>query len=367
MAKRKVGTIKWSADGSSCQVRVYRGRRSDGSRRVLTRTLHGVSRDEAEAEAVRMAAELGASDLAGDSMTLRDFYYGVFRDTPSNRGTPRTKTTLRGYDKAMEAYVLPSLGDVRLDRVTHDMQARAVRAAGSPRNCKAVLRAVLRVAYDMGYIAEMPMQRRIVAPRRKKEPAQPWDRREVALAMEAAKAWRPELVAYLALGLSGLRKSEALAVRPCDLSLTKLYDFATGEETESMTVTVRRSYNEVDGLREGTKNDHSARAVPVFVPMREALAEVARSCAPEARMVGLCESHFNKVWRDALESSGLRYVPPGTLRHTSDTLDLDSGVAPDLVDKMHGRSEHSSTYRHYYRPALSAMEQAARRVGETMG
>ncbi len=367
MAKRKVGTIRWSSDGSSCQVRVYRGRRSDGSRRVLTRTLHGVSADEAEAEAVRMAAELGASDLAGDSMTLSAFYWGVFRETPSNRGTPRTKTTLRGYDQAMRRYVLPTLGDVRLDRITHDMQARVVQAAGSPRNCKAVLRAVLRSAYDMGYLAEEPMKRRIVAPRHRKEQVQPWDLREVAMAVEASRSWRPELRAYLALGLSGLRKSEALAVRPRDLSVTTLHDFVTGEATESMTVTVRRSYNEVDGLREGTKNDHSARAVPVFAPLRRDLMEIARSCDPEARLVDLCESHFNKVWREALEASGLRRVPPGTLRHTSDTIALDSGVAPDLVDKMHGRTEHSSTYRNYYRPALSAMEQAARRVGESVG
>ena len=129
MARRKMGTILWSDDGTSCRVQVTRGRRSDGSRRRVTRTLYGVSADEAEAEAVRMAAELGASDLAGDSMTLSDFYWGLFRDTPSNRGTPRTKTTLRGYDQAMRRYVLPTLGDVRLDRITHDMQARVVIAA----------------------------------------------------------------------------------------------------------------------------------------------------------------------------------------------------------------------------------------------
>lgn len=366
MARRKTGTVLWSDDGTSCRVQVTRGRRSDGSRRRVTRTLYGVSADEAEAEAVRMAAELGASDLAGDSMTLSDFYWGLFRDTPSNRGTPRTKTTLRGYDQAMRRYVLPTLGDVRLDRIAHDMQARVVQAAGSPRNCKAVLRAVLRSAYDMGYLAEGPMRRRIVAPRHRKEQVQPWDLRGVAMAVEASRSWRPEPRAYLALGLSGLRKSEALAVRPRDLSVTTLHDFVTGEATESMTVTVRRSYNEVDGLREGTKNDHSVRSVPVFAPPRRDLMEIARSCDPEARLVDLCESHFNKEWTRALEASGLRRVPPGTLRHTSDTIALDAGVAPDLVDKMHGRTEHSSTYRNYYRPALSAMEQAARRVGETL-
>ena len=62
-----------------------------------------------------------------------------------------------------------------------------------------------------------------------------------------------------------------------------------------------------------------------------------------------------------------RSVAQGPRRHTSDTIALDAGVAPDLVDKMHGRSEHTSTYRNYYRPALGAMEEAARKVGETIG
>lgn len=367
MAKRKVGTLTWSADGSSVKVQVMRGYRSDGSRRVLTRTLHGVSADEAEAEAVRMAAELGASDLAGDSMTLAEFYRGVFRGSPSNRGRPRTKSTLRGYDYAMDHYVLPALGDVAVGRVTHDQVAAVIRAAASPKNCKTVIRAVLMAAYDMGYIAEKPLQRRVPTPRPRSEQVQPWDRLEVASALEAAEGWRPELRAYLALGLSGLRKSEAMAVRPCDLSLTKLFDFATGAETESMTVTVRRTYTEADGVREDTKNDRSARAVPVFAPCRGMLAGVAVGVPPTERLVALSVGGFNKAWREALAESGLRYVPPGTLRHTSDTIALDAGVAPDLVDKMHGRSEHTSTYRNYYRPALGAMEEAARKVGETIG
>lgn len=366
MAKRKVGTITWSPDGSSCRVRVQRGRRSDGSPRVLTRTLHGASRDEAEAEAVRMAAELGASDLAGDSMTLSAFYYGVFRGSPSNRGTPRTKATLRGYDYAMEHYVLPELGDLPLRRVTHDRVAAVVNAARSPKNCKTVLRAVLLGAYDMGFLSERPFQRRIATPRPRREQQLPWNGSEVAAAMEAAKGWRPELVAYLALGLSGLRRSEALAVRPRDLSFTKIYDFASGEETESMTVRVCRTMTEADGLREATKNDHSARVVPVFSPMRQALAEAARACDPEDRIVGLSVGRFSKEWRRAIEESGLRVVPPSLLRHTSDTLRLTAGIAPDLADKMNGRSEHASTFNNYFRPDLAAMEAADRKVGETI-
>lgn len=366
MAKRKIGSIKWLPDGRSCQIRVQRGYRQDGSPRTLTRTLHDVSADEAEAEAVRMAAELGSSDLAGGAMTLGSYYWGVFRDTPSNRGRRRTRSTLRGYDYAMEHYVLPTLGGVRLDRITHDQIVSVVQAARSPRNCKTILRAVLLAAYDAGYLVEKPFQRRVPTPRPRAEQVQPWDRAEVAAALEAAEGWRPELRAYLALGLSGLRKSEALAVTPSDLAVARVYDFATGEERESMTVTVRHVFTEDDGLREGAKNDSSVRSVPVWVPCRAMLAGAARGCGPDDRIVGLSVGGFRRAWDKALDESGLRKVPPGTLRHTSDTIALDAGVAPDLVDKMHGRSEHTSTYRNYYRPNLSAMEEASRRTGGTI-
>ena len=38
------------------------------------------------------------------------------------------------------------------------------------------------------------------------------------------------------------------------------------------------------------------------------------------------------------------------------------GVPPDLSDRMHGRSEHASTYRSHFRPDISAMGDAAQRA-----
>lgn len=363
---RKMGNIQWSDDGKSCKIRVSRGYRSDGKRRVLTKTLHNVTRDEAEAEVVRMAKQLGASDFTGDSMTLSTYYWSFFRDAPSNRGKPRAPTTLKGYDYVMKTYVLPKIGSLRLDRITHDKAAAIIRESASPRQCKAVLRTVLRAAYDDGYLTEKPLERRVNVVQKHKEPIQPWDAHEIIQAMDALDDAPIEVQAYFCLGLSTLSKSEAMGARPCDLSVTRLYDFMTGKETETMTVTVRCTFNEVNGFRDETKNDHRARSVPVFSPCRQRLMEIAKQCDPQERMVNVTEWKLNKRWKDWIARNGLRPVPPGTLRHTSDTLALDAGVAPDLVDKMHGRSEHTSTYRNYYRPALSAMEQASKRIGESL-
>lgn len=365
MPKRKLGSITWSKDGSSCMIQVSRGWRSDGSRRRLTKRLSGVTPEEAEIELAKMAMSLGASDLIGDSVTLRTYYYGIFRDGMSNRGAPRTQATLEFYDQAMECYVLPTLGDVYLSSITHDQVARVVLAAGSPRNCKRTLRAVLMSAYDAGYIEDRPFSRRIHTPQVRKAQTQPWDPSEVARAIEAARSYhRQEVLAYLALGLSGLRKSEALAVRPCDLSLSTVVDFATGDSHTSMAVSVTRSYTDADGVKESTKNASSVRSVPIFVPLRDDLASIARTIDPQERLVPLGESGLRGMWERFISASGLRPIPPGMLRHTSDTLALDAGVAPDLVDKMHGRSEHTSTYKNYYRPSLGAMESASHKLAD---
>lgn len=364
--KRSAGSISWSKDGKSCRIRVARGFREDGSRRWVTKTLHDVTKDEAEAEVARLVKELTNSDLVGSSMTLDTYYHTIFRSGTSNRGKPRSAVTLAGYDYIMEGTVLPQLGSLPLHRITHEQMAGVIRGAKSPTNCKTTLRAVMLSAYNDGFLAERPFQRRILTPKKKKEQTQPWDTREVSLALKAFQDAPPEMQAYLALGLSGLRKSEALAVRPCDLAMTKLYDFTTGQETESMTVCVRRSYSDREGVREDTKNDHSQRSVPVFAPCRKMLMEIARGMKPEDRFIDMCGRSFCTKWQRCLERLGLRYVSPGTLRHTSDTMALDAGVAPDLVDKMHGRSEHTSTYKNYYRPGLSVMEEASRKVGDTL-
>lgn len=105
----------------------------------------------------------------------------------------------------------------------------------------------------------------------KKPPGEPWSIPEAAEALRrlAASEDRADLAmnAYLILGLSGLRKEEALAVRPCDLKVSKTYDFATGRRTVSEYIEVRRAYTDEDGIKE-TKTEGSRRTVPVLLAGR---------------------------------------------------------------------------------------------------
>lgn len=368
MARRNVGSVREYRPGMWL-VRVQRGRTPDGRPRVVCRTVEGTEGD-ARAAAAAIAADLGERG-ALPRVTLGEYWRAVFPTRPSNRGTPRSPATMRYYSQVMERDVLPTLGDVPLSEISHAQLRSCVMSAGSPTNCKRTLSAVLRCAYDDGLLDERPMDRRIPVHRERREQAEPWTRFEAGAALEALRGAEPSVLSYAILGMSGLRREEALAVRPIDVREESTYSYVTGESVRTMVVDVRRTWTERGGLSERTKNDHSARTVPVLPSMRGDLARILAegrvAAADEEAWAGSpivdhAGRNWNRVWRAALESAGVRYIPPDMLRHTTDTLMLAAGVAPDVDDKIHGRSEHTSTYRNYFRPDVGVAEDAMRRM-----
>lgn len=380
---RPVGHIEPLGDGR-WSVEVERGYRSDGTRRREYRTVSGTYAD-AQIVAASMASAMGRSDAYGDSVTLLAWYNDVFRDRPTNRGTPKATNTLYYYDREMARNIAPMLGAVPLSRITHEMCAACVRASSSPNGTKLTLRAVLRAAYDDGLIPERPMDRRIPVHVEPRPAHEPWSRFEAARAL-AAEWPDPRLAAFCVLGLSGLRKEEALGARPLDVSLSSTYSVATGESVESMVVGVRWTRTARGGHVDALKNGQSARVVPVVVPGRELLSASLRSlresaiagCRDDAEraaealswaqrpIVDMPYTAFDYRWGKALRDMGLRFIPPKVLRHTSTTIMETAGVSHDLADKMHGRSDHGVAYRNYYRPDAALMEDAAGRVAAVL-
>lgn len=378
MPRNRVGSIR--RVGDAWRIAVQRGVRPDGSPRVSYATVRG-SRAQAELKAALMAQEMGRPSALAPSMTLREYFEGVFPLKPSVRGTPRCNATMRRYRDDMR-HPLEVIGDRPLNELRHAEIAAAVQGSPSPKNTKASLRAVLRSAYDDELMDEMPFSRRVPTHRERREQAQPWTRFEVAGFFAAIDSTplnpsedRDSLEAYAILGLCGLSKSEALGIRPMDIREETAYSFATGRQVETMTVTVAMTYTDADGLKEWAKNDHRKRTVPVPPVFRDRLRRLLSISRAEAddpaawaasRIVAKRGDSLVRDWSALLKRLGVRRIPPNMLRHTTDTLALTAGVSPDLNDKMHGRSEHTSTYSHYFRPDLGAMDDAARALSDAI-
>lgn len=381
MPRYKLGGIMWNPDNDSCRIRVAK----EGVR--LDRTYHGLTPEQAQAKLAEMAIELGHMlEDSWSGITLSAYYWGSFRDKPSTRGTKRCAQTTRGYDGIMRKNIEPRLGSIPLRQITHAQIRQCVNKASSPANCKRVLSAVLRSAYDDGLIDEKPFDRRVPVHRAKKKQALPWSRFEVIDALEAAKTAPADIELYLVLGLSGLRKEECLGVRPCDIQQQTTYSIVTGETVETMTVSIEGVFTDEDGWREGAKNDFSVRTVPILEIGRERVLERLTECrrafleqgnehrtqeqALEAwskeRVIPFTSSGYYRRWQKWCDKAGLRFIPPNMLRHTSDTLMLTAGIDADLSDKMHGRLEHKSTYASYFRPDVALMEDASRSVSNVL-
>lgn len=357
------------------EVRASLGRRADGKRRAVSRTVHGTEADVSVA-AVRIMAELGSCPSVGDSVTLEQYYRGVFRLAPSNRGTTRSAATLAQYDSQMERNVLPFIGDVPLSALTHGRVKAVVLASSAPALTKRTLRAVMRAAYDDGLIDERPFERRIVTPQARRPQRAPWTAREASAALAAMRG-RP-LEAYLILGLSGLREEEALGISPADIVPQATFDIVTGTEVRTLTLVVRRRYTDADGLVDGAKNDASIRERPAIVAGRERLLEIVAATRPdpsdpaavaawrESRLVTMRNDALYRLWRSELEALGLRFIPPDMLRHTSETLMQAAGLPDTVTSRFHGHAVLKTDYANYMRPGAATMEDAARKVHKLM-
>lgn len=372
--RRKVGHIE-PAGENRWYVTVHRGRRTDGGKRYIFKIIEG-SYEDADLECMKIAAQMGEIYCEGDSLTLNQYYFGIFRDSWSNRGEERCKGTLAQYDSQMKRNVLPKLGDKPISSITHGDLKSTIMCASSPRHCKTVLRAVMRAAYDDGFIDEKPMERRIATPRSKRPQRIPWSAQEAAQALQAMRDADPRIEAYCILGLSGFRLEESLGLRPCDVSLQETVDIITGEHIRSLTATICQTYTDADGIKAKAKNDFSMRSMPIIVQGRERLLAIIAESRPadpdlmrgwsESRIVPYSNSALSKRWRSALDALGLRYIPPDMLRHTSETLMQAAGVQDTLVSRLHGHTELKTDYRHYLRPGLEAAERAAQEVHKIM-
>lgn len=355
----KVGHIQPYKDG----WRIFVQR--NGSKR--TEVFRGTRRD-AEIRAAEMAAEMGQRDPY-PSMTLGEYWREVFPHRLSNRGTPRAATTMDGYAREMERSILPKLGNDVLKEITHEQMAAVIRSSSAPSNTKRVLKVVMRSAYDDGLMPQKPLERRVQVERKRKPKYPPWTAQEASQAL--SRMDDGHLMAYLVLGLSGLRMEEALGASWSDLS------------EGCSTVSVHRTYTDVGGLLEAVKNSHSKRTVPV-IPQGRAVLEGLMASLPVDRTLPLAEmpgeverARAERIvpmrgdvllakWRRACARLGLRYIPPSNLRHTSDTLYLAAGVRGELNDKLHGRANPTVTYGSYYRPAMEQMEDAAQALGRLL-
>lgn len=335
-----VKVIDWKKDGRWWVVTRHNGRR------VVQ--LVGHDRDEAERRA-------------------REIRYGLkLHETP----TPRSRCTVaEALDRWLEvdarhlsrswrvvaestirAHLKPALGALDLRAVTRDTVrdycAAKLGAAENPlsattiRGHLSILGRVYEISLERGLASDNPTRgagawlSRAAANARAAAPTvEAWTRDEVARIIAGARALGPREGAFVALLFaSGLRRGEALAIRPGDV------DAARGE------IVVRASITRGE---EGAPKSRRARRVAVPAPVLRELAGLVE--IGEGRLFSFDESRAHRILVRAMARSGARRLHRlvHATRHTYASHALESGASVAWVSAQLGHASPQITLRIY--------------------
>lgn len=333
------------------------GETETGSQR--RRTVYGATRKDVAARLAELQSLAAAGGLVEPShLTLRDL---AARWLESKARTVRA-STLADYRYTWERYILPRLGDVRVQKLgplrleAHLDELGARYSARMVRQVRVLLHGALGQAVRWGILATNPVEA-IDAPATRRQPPRVWTPDQVGAFLEASRRSRYHAAFYLAL-TAGLRRGEALGLRVSDV------DHLAG------LIRIRRTVQAVRGrvaigepkTAAGVRTVHLAEdALQVLAARLEALAgEVARArhvgrwAGPEDPWVfgthmgrPTNPSELLRAFARIVDQAGVPRIRFHDLRHTYASLALRSGVSLPAVSLRLGHSSPTITSEIY--------------------
>ena len=300
-----------------------------------------------------------SGDLPTSSPTVETWArLWLTRVTPTLK--PRTARTYAGY---VTNWIIPTIGRIRLDKVTaahvyrvHDAMTGAGLSTTSALQVHAILRKMLGDAEREGRIGRNPAAL-AVAPRRALA-VRPALSAEDALRLLAhldatADPYLPHAAVAL---LAGLRQGERLGVTADALDLDAGLLAVRWQVQRLPAGTVVPADQEATRLHGGLwltrpKSRAGWREVPVVGILADVLRAHLEAHPPGVaglvlhRGDGLpCDpSQDARAWRDALASAGLPHVPLHSARHTCASLLAALGVREDIRMQILGHSSATVT------------------------
>ncbi|HKF19226.1 MAG TPA: tyrosine-type recombinase/integrase [Candidatus Dormibacteraeota bacterium] len=282
----------------------------------------------------------------------------------------RAAWTWRGYRAAVRSHVVPTIGRVRLDRLTGlhvDLLMNRMAAGGAGPKTVANVRTLLRSALNQAVRWHLIGRNPVVdtePPKRVRHEIEPLTKGECRRLLEAVSGDRLEALYTVAVAL-GLRQGEALGLTWADVELS------------IATLHVRRQLQRVEGRLQlvPLKTERSTRtlAMPAVVVAaltrhRERQLAEGRALLPSAYVFttaagGPLEARTVLRWfADILDRAKLRHVRFHDLRHSAASLMLIQGVPMRVIMEMLGHSQLSTTSDTYSHVVPELQREAAARI-----
>jgi integrase len=326
------GNVRWIID---FRFRDKRGRPERYRRDARVQTAAG-ARAEAE-RLMRYAAEHGTLTPEVEAPTLGEFWERRFSELVLPRFRP---ATVERYKRLFEADLQGALGSVRLDAIgapeSRALQARVLERGTDPRPQLALLRTVMREAFELEVISRMPRLPPL-PPKAKKLPAAP-PLDVVRHLLGASRGWLQGAIALAVFGSQ--RNGEVRALRVMDVDFKEL------------VVSIRKAFS-ADAIVSPKSGDE--RALPLAEPLRVILEQLAMGKKPTDRLVtddaGRTPSR-QRIYRAFVALQRKLGITPTwsfhSLRHAFGTHATRSGASVEAVREMMGHSDLSSTARYLH-------------------
>ena len=344
------------SDGSTVyQARRFMGYTSDGRPDQRSRTF--ATKRDAEAYDAKMLSERNAMRGRSGRMTLAQFIDKRYWPVASKR---LAATSLDTYSQEIRLRIRPSLGNVDIrdiDRVRIQRMVDRIETASVARKCVGVLKTILNEAKGDGLIASNPAESTFALPKG-------GSRRDNGLVLTSFAQIEGLLsivrengsqcvqrIAYTGL-LQGLRPEERYALDWSDL------------DQAYRTITVERAYVTASAKHGGrqlkeTKTEKSRRVIPMHPGFAEWLATVPGEDGPfilGADGKRISPSTAQKRWRRFLaDNPGAAPVTIENMRHSFATAYLNEGGSIEVLSKMLGHTNISTTVNRYYRPDVDVL------------
>jgi integrase len=260
-------------------------------------------------------------------------------------------TSVWGYQTHIEKYLIPALGQTRLDQVTTGQLAELYRylqqdlglSPGTVRKVHALLSGVFSMAVSRGVIVHSPVSK-LKPPKYIPKVREVFSVEEVDRILFVASKQEPKAHLRWLLALRyGMRQGEVLGLKTSDFDLRKL------------KLSISRTVNSLPGkgvVALPTKTKNSRRTIPIDALVADLVRQLPASAdwiftADGAGQNPMDATTDQRAWRKLLSEAEVRYLPLHSARHTAATSFIENGANPRAVQVLLGHSSVAYTLGSY--------------------
>ena len=306
--------------------------------------------------------------------TLAEFLEMWLKDYVSPNLSP---TTASGYEHIIYRYIIPFLGNMTLTvlKPEHLIKYYAEKtekglSAQTVRHHHTILHKALHDAVEWGLLSRNPADA-VSPPRVQRPELQTWNEDEIFRFLQEAKSTPYYALFYTAL-FTGMRRSEILALRWCDVNLIlaqisvnrSLHVLKGGKvvfrqpKTSKSRRTIALSPSAVITLKEH-RDKQELEHLMLGIPLKEEDLVFAHYDGTP-----LLPNTVTHAWIKLVRRSGLKSIRLHDARHSHASILLKIDVHPKIVQERMGHSSIQVTLDTYSHVAPGLQEKAAKHFDE---